>query len=95
MTDPDNKSRDDLLEAIRKRDARRTQWTEQGERPLWKNLSMIGALGWLIVGATLLGIVAGRWLDHRFGTGVTFSGALTFGGACLGFYMAWQRMNSE
>ena len=59
------------------------------------NLSMIGALGWLIVAPTLLGVFLGRWLDSKLGTGVTFSGALTFAGACFGFFLAWHRMNEK
>jgi ATP synthase protein I len=65
------------------------------ERSLWQNLSMIGALGWLIVVPTLLGVVIGRWLDAIFGTGILFSGALIFLGVTLGGYLAWQRINKE
>ena len=95
MSEPDQKGRDDLMEAIRKRENLRRQWQDEGERPLWKNLSMVGALGWLIVVPTLLGVFIGRWLDGVFGTGITLSGALTFAGACLGFFLAWRRMNEE
>ena len=35
--------------AVRLREARRQRWEEEGERPLWRNLSMVGALGWLVV----------------------------------------------
>lgn len=84
-----------LEEAVRLRRSRREAWRREGERPLWKNLSMIGALGWLIVVPTVFGVFAGRWLDARFDTGVTFAGALTLAGACLGFWLAWRRMNEE
>ncbi len=95
MSDPDNNERDEMLKVIRTTQDRRQKWQEEGERPLWKNLSMIGALGWLIVAPTLLGVFLGRWLDSRLGTGVTFSGALTFAGACFGFFLAWHRMNEK
>lgn len=94
MSDPDN-GHDEMLDAIRRRERRRAQWQQEGERPLWKNLSMIGALGWLIVAPTLLGVAVGRWLDRALGSGVTATGALTFAGACLGFFLAWQRMNEK
>ncbi|MDE4272997.1 AtpZ/AtpI family protein [Phaeobacter gallaeciensis] len=84
-----------MLKVIRTTQDRRQKWQEEGERPLWKNLSMIGALGWLIVAPTLLGVFLGRWLDSKLGTGVTFSGALTFAGACFGFFLAWHRMNEK
>lgn len=81
--------------AIRKREERQRRWEEEGERPLWQNLSMVGALGWLIVIPTVLGVFAGRWLDEALNTGVTFSGALTIAGAGLGFFLAWRRMNEK
>jgi ATP synthase protein I len=95
MSDPDNNERDEMLKVIRTTQDRRQKWQEEGERPLWKNLSMIGALGWLIVAPTLLCVFLGRWLDSKLGTGVTFSGALTFAGACFGFFLAWHRMNEK
>lgn len=87
--------RREIEEAVRLRRKRRETWKKEGERPLWKNLSIVGALGWLVVVPTLIGVFAGRWLDTVFGSGVTFSGALTFLGASLGFYLAWKRMNED
>ena len=95
MSVPDRQGREEMEEAVRLRRKRRAAWEREGERPLWKNLSMVGAFGWLIVIPTLIGVFVGRWLDGWFDTGVTFSGALTFLGACLGFWMAWKRMNEE
>jgi ATP synthase protein I len=95
MTEPNQEGRRMMEDAVERRQSRRDRWEREGERPLWKNLSMVGALGWLIVTPTLIGVFAGRWLDGRLDTGVTFSGALTFLGACLGFWLAWTRMNEE
>ncbi len=95
MSDKNHEAREEMQDAIRKRQERREAWDKDGERPLWKNLSMVGALGWLVVVPTLIGVFVGRWLDGVFETGVTFSGALTFLGAGLGFYLAWRRMNEE
>jgi ATP synthase protein I len=87
--------REELQKAVKRRQGRRDQWGREGERSLWQNLSMVGALGWLVVTPTLLGVLIGRWLDTRFDTGVTFSGALILLGAALGFYLAWKRINEE
>jgi len=84
-----------LLKAVRLREDRRAVWEQQGEGSLWRNLSMIGALGWLIVVPTLLGIAAGRWLDRTLGTGVLFTGALVFVGVIAGGWLAWRRMNER
>ena len=65
-----------MVAAVKRRQARDAEWRRTGERPLWRNLSMIGAIGWLIVTPILLGILAGRWLDAQLGTGIFWSGAL-------------------
>ena len=80
---------------MRLREERRQRWEKEGERSLWQNLSMIGALGWLIVTPTLIGVLVGRWLDRRFDTDIFFSGALIFLGVAFGCYLAWQRVNKE
>lgn len=95
MSKPDPKERQKLQEAIFLRQSRREAWEKQGERPLWKNLSMVGALGWIIVVPILGGLLLGRWLDRVLATGVLFASALTFAGACLGLYLAWRRMNEQ
>lgn len=95
MTGQDHSEKKELQNAVERRQSRREAWEKAGERPLWKNLSMVGALGWLIVTPTLIGVFAGRWLDGKLGTGVVFSGALTFLGVGFGFYVAWKRMNEE
>lgn len=92
---PRNNAHKKMHRAIRTREKRRKQWELEGERPLWKNLSMIGALGWLIVIPTLIGVLFGRWLDKTFDTGILFSGALIFLGVVTGSYLVWQRITKE
>ncbi len=92
---PNHEGQDKVREAIRLREERHERWKKEGERSLWQNLSMIGALGWLIVIPTLIGVLAGRWLDHHFGTGIFFSGALIFLGIVVGCCLAWQRVKKE
>jgi len=91
----DDGEQNDLYRSVERRAERRARWKREGERPLWQNLSMIGALGWLIVTPTILGALVGRWLDHTYGQGVFWTGSLIFIGAALGFYLAWQRVESD
>jgi len=90
--DEDNGEMESAVELRRQREE---LWRRTGERSLWQNVSMIGALGWLIVTPTLLGVLIGRWLDVRFGTGIFWSGALIMLGAAFGGYLAWQRIEKE
>jgi ATP synthase protein I len=91
----DDGEKDGLYRSVEQRAERRARWEREGERPLWQNLSMIGALGWLIVTPTVLGALIGRWLDHLTGQNVFWTGSLIFIGAAFGFYLAWQRIQSE
>lgn len=81
----------DLGEAVERQRARREAWKRQGERPLAANLAMAGTLGWLVVVPTLLGTLAGRWLDRKTGMGVTFTSAFMGAGLVAGCWLAWKR----
>lgn len=92
---PDDDEDEKMREAIRLRERRSERWKKEGERSLWQNLSMVGALGWLIVVPTLLGVALGRWIDGLFETGIYFTGALICLGVGFGSYLAWQRIKKE
>ncbi len=92
-----NRDRGDeaLRRAVQVSQERAERWKREGERSLGQNLAMIGSLGWLIVLPTLAGVGLGRWLDHRFGTGIQFTGALIAVGVAIGGWLAWQRIGKE
>jgi ATP synthase protein I len=96
MTDRNgDESGKEMAKAVWLRRKRDDLWQRSGDRTLRRNLSMVGALGWLIVAPTLFGILLGRWLDTHLGTGVFWSGALIVLGTALGGYLAWQRISKE
>ena len=84
-----------LEEAVERARRRHEHWLKTGEWPLGRALAMMGRFGWTIVVPILLGAFLGRWLDHIFNTGVTWSAALVMAGACAGFWAVWKGMNSE
>ncbi|MCP1335072.1 AtpZ/AtpI family protein [Futiania mangrovi] len=80
--------------------ARRSQGrAEAGERDpepsLARRFGQIGVLGWIIVGPTLLGVLAGNWLDGLLGTGIAMAAALTMAGAALGLFLAFRWMHEQ
>lgn len=96
MSEPKRNEENHVLQrAVHLREERRERWQREGERSLWQNISMIGALGWLVVIPTLLGAFIGRWLDGIFDSGVFFSSGLIFVGVCIGCYLAWRRITKE
>lgn len=86
---------DRLVEQVRLRSARNARWLHEGAPALARHLGQIGVLGWLIVVPTLLGLFAGRWIDRRLGTGLTFAAALLVLGLVLGSWSAWKWVHAE
>lgn len=84
-----------LDDAVRTRRERRARWRAEGERPIGRNLALIGALGWAIVLPTLAGLFAGRWLDRQLDAGLFWTLGLLVAGLALGCTLAWKRMQRE
>jgi len=84
-----------LARAVDRVRSRRDYWERTGEMPLGRALGMIGKFGWAIVGPSLLGAFAGRWLDRTLGTGVFWSATLVLLGVAVGFYMVWKGMHAQ
>ena len=55
---------------------RQQRWLKEGEPSVVRFVGQIGVLGWIIVTPTLIGLFVGRWLDHKFGTGIFWSAPL-------------------
>lgn len=84
-----------LLDRIRQTLARRQRHAAEGEPGIGRFIGQIGVLGWLVVLPVLGGILLGRWLDHRFGTGVFWTAPLLLLGAVLGMRAAWIWMHRQ
>ncbi len=93
MQEPDNQER--LRDAVKTRQERRERWQREGERSIGQNIAMIGVLGWMIVLPTLLGLFAGRWLDHSFHMGIFWTLSLLVAGLGAGCMLAWRRMHNQ
>lgn len=97
MTDKNgrHKEAERLFEAVRQEQRRQARWKREGERPVWKNMSIMGSLGWLITVPILIGILTGRYLDGMTGQGIFWTASLIFLGAVIGFYLSWKRVTGE
>jgi ATP synthase protein I len=91
--DPDSPG--EMADAARNRQERQRRWRMEGEQSMLRFVGQIGVLGWMIVGPTLLGIFAGRWLDGIFGSGIFWSAALLVLGVTIGFWSAWNWMHRQ
>ena len=82
-----------LEKAVQRHEARRRRWMRDGEPSFGRSLAQVGVLGWMIVTPGLLGLLAGRWLDQHFGTGLFWTGPLLVLGIALGCWSAWRWMH--
>lgn len=88
-------TRNAMEEAARKARERADAGARDPEPSLASRLGQIGVLGWTIVGPMLLGLFAGRWLDHKLGTGIFWSAPLLMLGAVIGGWAAWKWMHRK
>jgi ATP synthase protein I len=93
--EPEPSSPDGMAAAVRKQQERQKQWLNEGEPSAARFVGQIGVLGWIIVTPTLIGLFIGRWLDHKFGTGIFWSAPLLLIGVVIGFWSAWRWMHKQ
>lgn len=86
---------DGLLDKVRRHRRRRQRWLREGEPSVARFIGQIGVLGWIIVAPTLFGLFIGRWLDHRFESGVFWSAPLLLIGVVIGCWLAWRWMHAQ
>ena len=93
--EPETNIPDGMADAVRKRQERHRLWLNEGEPSVARFIGQIGVLGWIIVTPTLIGLFAGRWLDHKFGTGIFWSAPLLLFGVAVGYWSAWKWMHKQ
>jgi len=86
---------DGLADAVRRQRQRQQRWLREGEPSMVRFVGQIGVLGWIIVTPTLIGLFIGRWLDHKFGSGIFWSAPLLLVGVVIGFWSALRWMNKQ
>jgi ATP synthase protein I len=86
---------DDLGGTVRQERQRQQRWLREGEPSLARFIGQIGVLGWIIVAPTLIGLFIGRWLDHRFGSGIFWSAPLLLVGVVVGCWSGWRWMHRQ
>jgi ATP synthase protein I len=86
---------DGMAQSVRRTRDRRQRWQAEGEPSMAQFVGQIGVLGWIIVAPTLIALFAGRWLDHRLGSGIFWSAPLLMVGVAFGFWSAWKWMHRQ
>lgn len=92
---PEPSAPDGMADAVRKQRQRQQRWLKEGGPSVARFVGQIGVLGWIIVVPTLIGLFIGRWLDHKFGTGIFWSAPLLLVGVVIGYWSAWRWMHRQ
>ena len=93
--DSKEKREDVMTTAVRQQHKRRQLWLHEGAPSMTRFVGQIGVLGWIIVTPTLIGLFAGRWLDHKFGTRIFWSAPLLLIGVVAGYWSAWRWIHKQ
>ena len=88
--EPSRDEHDPLIASVRLRGERAARWQRDEEDSVARRLAQIGVLGWMTVVPMLAGIVAGRWLDRTYDSGIFFTAPLLMAGTALGCWSAWR-----
>jgi ATP synthase protein I len=83
---------DRLEETVRRHRERRERAVRDRGHSIGRDLAQIGVLGWTVVTPALLGILAGRWLDRRWATGILWTLGLLCAGLVFGCFLGWRRL---
>jgi len=75
--------------------ARKLRAQRHVTQTVWFGLGMMGLIGWSVAIPTLLGIVLGRWLDHRFPGTHSWTLMLLTVGLIIGCWNAWYWLAKE
>lgn len=84
-----------LANTVRRQREHRQRWLREGRLSVVRFIGQIGVLGWIIVTPTLIGLFIGRWLDHKFSSGIFWSAPLLLIGVVVGCWSAWRWVHRQ
>lgn len=68
----------------------------QGQKDnMWSSIAILGVVGWSVTVPTLLGVVLGVWIDHRWPSRFSWTLTLLMAGLATGCTNAWLRIKGD
>lgn len=83
-----------LSEQVGKKEARKAR-ARRRQDSIWFGLGMFGVVGWSVAIPTLLGILAGIWIDSTWPSRFSWTLMLLMIGVILGCMNAWHWIERE
>ncbi len=84
-----------LVARVASREARMIRGKKEGPPNLWRAVSLVGVIGWLVVLPMLAGIAIGTWIDHKWPSRFSWTLMLLVAGLAVGCMNAWKRIKQE
>jgi len=90
----DKSSSDSFSKQVAEQEKRKLKALRTKDR-VWFGLGMMGMIGWSVVVPTLLGTLAGLWLDKRYSQTFSWTLTLLIAGLITGSVIAWHWVAKE
>ena len=84
-----------FLQQVGAKSARTLKSQREGTQGIWFGLGMSGLIGWSVAVPTLLGAMAGIWLDRRHPGAHSWTLTLLVAGLVIGCLNAWRWVAQE
>ena len=84
-----------FLRRVAAKETRRRKAQRKGTQSAWSGVAMFGIVGWSVATPTLIGALAGLWLDKRYPSPRSWTLALLVAGLVVGCAIAWHWVGKE
>lgn len=84
-----------FVSEVQRRRERHEQSRREGDSSFWSSVGMMGSIGWTVVVPAALGVLLGRWLDHRLDSAHVFVVFCLLVGLALGCVSAWRLISEK
>jgi ATP synthase protein I len=86
---------DDFVRQVASKASRKIRMQHDNSQGVWFGLGMSGLIGWSVAVPTVLGVIAGIWIDSRHPSGHSWTLMLLVIGLLLGCATAWRWVSQQ
>ena len=84
MKEKNNQANTEFSRQVRLKEIQKVKARDQSKRSIWSGLGMFGMVGYSVSIPTVLGAIAGIWLDRHYPSTFSWTLALLLGGLSMG-----------
>ena len=92
---PGSTSNDDFVRQVASKASRKLRMQRDKSQGVWFGLGMSGLIGWSVAVPTVMGVMAGIWIDSRHPSGHSWTLMLLVIGLLIGCATAWRWVGQQ